>query len=152
MSEGNGTSENPYPMTIHKYISHKFYGFAIDPHGTQVFFHLSDFDTAGENVSPIAGEDVHVIVDLKSMNPAQTKAIKADKVIRVREPRQVVGKIDVYYDTRDYGFILGEDGVSYHVHKHEMLDNKYPLVGSQVRFYAGIRQERPRACYVEILE
>jgi len=51
---------------------------------------------------------------------------------------------------RGFGFVVGEDGVSYHLHTSEILDHKIPLKGQTVMFFPGVRQGRPRACHVKV--
>ena len=60
------------------------------------------------------------------------------------------GVIEKLVADRGFGFINGDDGVYYHLHRSEVLNGRYPLPGSNVRFYVGYRECRPRACYVEI--
>jgi cold shock CspA family protein len=137
-------------MKIHKYIPHKFYGFAVDEHGMQVFFHLESFDSGGTNPPPIVGEEVDVDVDLQGGYPSGGRAPKAQKVVRVFEPQYIGGTIRTFDVERGYGFISGDDGEYYHLHRSEVLGGKFPLTGQRVQFYVGFRQNRPRACHVEI--
>jgi len=137
-------------MSIHKYIPQKFYGFAVDNHGIQVFFHLENFNTNGTTPPPIVGELVDVEVDLQSGVSPGGKSPKAEKISRVQEPRQVQGVVHTFDAERGYGFISGNDGVYYHLHRSEVLGGKFPMAGQTVRFYVGIRQNRPRACHIEV--
>ncbi|MEL7341257.1 MAG: cold shock domain-containing protein [Bacteroidota bacterium] len=136
-----------YRMKVHKYLPQKFFGFCIDEYGTQVFFHLNDFQ--GEGVAPIVGESVEVDADLKTYSPG-AKAPKAKSVSRVDEPVYVKGTVEMFDGNKDYGFIKGDDDVTYHLHRSEVLENKVPSLHQRVGFYAGVRKDRPRACYVDL--
>jgi cold shock CspA family protein len=153
-------------MCVHKYIPNSLYGFAQDDIG-QVFFHLGAFNpsnlsdtpaacklchkagcTWGENPPPpVLGERVIVETDEA---PQGDQAPRAKKVSRVRMPQVVEGVIDAFDANRGFGFIKGSDGITYHLHRSEMVDGRLPQPGQQVMFYAGTRQGRPRACHTRI--
>jgi cold shock CspA family protein len=136
-------------MRVVKYIPQSFYGFTEDEHGTQVFFHLSCFENGGFSVPPILGEEVDVVVDLKSSRPDK-KAPGAKTVSRIWEPVMMSGIVETFDQDRGFGFISGEDGKSYHLHKSEIIENRIPLIDMEVYFYAGYRKNRPRACHIKI--
>jgi len=139
-------------MHVHKYIPHKMYGFAIDSSGEQTFFHLGSFHPGQFDLDPppppILGEPVEVELDREK---ADNKARRASRVQRVQQPTALAGRVESFDTERGYGFIEGHDSVSYHLHRSEILNNRVPLPGNKVRFFAGIRQGRPRACHVLIL-
>ena len=139
-------------MIIHKYIPNKLYGFAIDSSDFQVFFHLGQFKPITEpNVipaPPILGEPV-LVTFIEPLDPS--KAPKATNVERLQKPKQLMGIVESYDSSRGYGFVLGEDGISYHLHNSEILNNKYPLSGDTVRFFTGLRLNKPRACHIEVI-
>ena len=157
-------------MRVHKYIPDKYYGFAIDPTlDKQVFFHLVTFNP-GEiqtpsptrcskcpipgctwpdtDPPPILGEPV--MVELAGGADKMGKAPKAKRVTRVQAPHPMMGHVDTFDAHRGYGFIAGDDGVPYHLHRSEVLDGKLPYQGRTVMFFAGIRMDRPRACHVKV--
>jgi len=140
-------------MRIHKYIPQKMYGFAIDDAGEQVFFHLGRFHPGEFETTPppILGEPVDVELDLATASGERNKAPRADRVRRVSNPTQVEGIIETFDAERGYGFIVGEDNVTYHLHQSEVLNNRVPLPQQRARFYPGLRQNRPRACHVQVL-
>lgn len=140
-------------MRVHKYIPNKLYGFVIDNNDFQVFFHLGQFKPfQDENMMipqppPILGEPVIV-----GFYPTDNgKAPKAISVQRMQKPKVIMGIVESYDSSRGYGFIMGEDGISYHLHNSEILNNKYPLQSDKVKFYAGLRMGKPRACHIEVV-
>jgi cold shock CspA family protein len=153
-------------MRVHKYIPERLYGFLVGVEG-EVFFHLGAFDPGTTATSPtrcstcpsegcvwiqmpappILGERVEVEVDLAS---GQGKAPRALRVTRLVDPTPVHGIVDTFDHVRGYGFVKDKRGISYHLHKSEVLDGKIPLTGQQVSFYAGVRQGKPRACHVRV--
>jgi cold shock CspA family protein len=154
-------------MRVHKYIPDRLYGFAIDDSGQEVFFHLGVFDSgtsfgapsrcstcsdgtcswASAPPPPILGERVEVTAVLDSQDG---RAPRADRVRRLDPAVAVQGEIETFDALRGYGFILGADKVSYHLHKSEMLDGRLPVAGLRVSFFAGTRQGRPRACHIKV--
>jgi len=155
-------------MRVHKYIPDKLYGFAIDDRGQEIFFHLGVFDpgvTFGTPARcsscpdkscswtsapppPVLGEAVEVEVDLESS--IGKKAPRADRVRRKHTPKAVHGEVETFDAVRGYGFVAGSDGVSYHLHKSEVLDGRLPTTNQAVSFFAGVRRGRPRACHVKV--
>lgn len=139
-------------MRIYKYIPEKMYGFAID--GTfQVFFHLEIFSPgpyATPPVPPILGERVEVV--LKSGETLiQHPAPRASRVVRLDVPVAIRGFVSSFRESQGYGYIVGDDGASYYLHRSEVLNGRLPLDGQRVSFYLGHRQGKPRACFVSIL-
>jgi len=142
-------------MEVHKYIPSRLYGFVKGEDGREVFFHLGVFKPGAFPTDPppppILGEPVLVEVGTQdSPDNRPGKAPRALSVVRVQEPVQFVGIVETFDTHRGYGFIVGEDGISYHLHNSEVLDGRTPLAGDRVRFYAGTRQGRPRACHVNV--
>jgi len=145
--------KSPIVMRVHKYIPNKLYGFAVDDEDQQVFFHLGSFKPGDFKIDPppppILGELVEV--ELEDDEPTPGKAPKAKSVSRTECPFLIGGIVETFDSHRGYGFILGDDGKSYHLHKSEVLGGRMPLIQHKVRFYAGMRQGKPRACHVELL-
>lgn len=156
-------------MNVHKYIPDKLYGFCVDREGNQAFFHLGVFHPGSDvNISqvckdcptggectwlqspppPVLGEKVEVEIDLTSTR--EGKAPRASKVVRLNSPKVCTGKVCTFDAVRGFGFVDDRSGVSYHLHRSEILDGKIPLTGQRVVFYAGVRQGRPRACHVKV--
>lgn len=158
-------------MCVHKYIPGNLYGFAADAQG-QVFFHLGAFNPGlapatdmptrcktcpanrscfwGKNPPPpVLGESVTVILDAES-NLAEGQAPRARSVVRTSPPVVVEGVVDAFDTNRGFGFIKGQDGITYHLHRSEMIDGRLPQPGHPVMFYAGVRQGKPRACHVKV--
>ena len=155
-------------MRVHKYIPERLFGFTIDEAGLQVFFHLGAFNPGEPQKEhprcsscrrdgctwvlapppPILGERVNVTADLDTVDA--TKAPRATRVIRLEPTIAVRGEVETFDAQRGYGFIKGENGTSYHLHKSELLGGRIPRTGQMVMFYAGMRQERPRAVHIKV--
>ena len=152
-------------MRVAKYIPDRLFGFVSDEAGREVYFHLGDFDPKGpwpklvhdcprgrllsfnwQCPPPIVGELVDVVIH--EGNSATNKAPKAQRVIRAETPLMLRGEVESFDVLHGYGFVRGDDGVSYHLHKSEMLDGYGPTKAATVMFFAGYRQGRPRACHV----
>ena len=145
-------------MRVHKYIPSKLYGFTVgDDEDQQVFFHLGSFKP-GDFASmegqapppPILGERVECEIDYD--NVPEGRAPRAASVLRLDAPLLLGGVVETFDSYRGYGFIIGDDGRSYHLHKSEVVGGKMPLPQLKVRFYAGLRQGRPRACHIEVVQ
>lgn len=151
-------------MWVDKYIPAKLYGFVQDGEGHRAFFHMGSFDPgpiqepplsccshplceAGP-APPIVGEEVDVEVDFLAGDEKQ--APRATRVLRVGKVTVVRGKVDTFEPNRGWGFVVGEDGISYYLHRSEVRGGSLPLVGSEVAFFAGSRQGRPKACHVTV--
>lgn len=138
---------NVHCMTIHKYIPDRMFGFCIDPAGMQVFFHLAVFEGGG--VPPILGEMVEVHFDA-APNKTTDKAPRALSVVRTTPTFPIEGVVEMFDGHRGFGFVLGSDKVSYHLHTSEILEKRIPRKGQSVSFFPGTRQGRPRACHVKV--
>lgn len=159
-------------LTIQKYIPDRLYGFVQDGAGKKVFFHLRVFRPgttwirsarcagcdpescawADNAPPPILGEPVEVVLGSEIETTDSDIVPRAEKVTRLSAPTAVSGRVDTFDAQRGYGFILGDDGVSYHLHRSEVTEGKMPLPGQGVLFYPGTRQEKPRACHVKICD
>lgn len=137
------------------YTPSKLYGFAKnDSSGGEVFFHLETFwpgrvEEGREPPPPVQGEEVSVEYDPQSGQ--ENRPPRARRVERLHPPVLVEGVVERFEEKDGWGFIRGDDGVSYHLHRSEVLDGRLPLASSRVSFYAGARKGRPRACYVTVL-
>lgn len=156
-------------MKVHRYFPEKLYGFCKDDSGLEFFFHLSVFDL-GDPCSiehrrcpkcpgqprcplvsaappPILGERV-----LVQANAPDTvgRATKADRVSRTHPPLLLPGVVESFVALKRYGFIKGEDQISYHLHESEVIHGRQPFTGNRVLFYPGEREGKPRACHVVV--
>lgn len=152
-------------MRIAKYIPDRMIGFVNDQDaGPDVYFHLGDFDPKGpwpnlghdcprsrmlsfnwESPPPILGEPVEVTFH---GGPTNGKAPRAQRVVRVVAPVHLRGTVESFDPRKGYGFVRGDDGVTYYLHRSEMTDQHMPYVGSSVMFFAGSRQGKPRSVHV----
>jgi len=139
-------------MAICKYIPQKLYGFALSKSGQEVFFHLGAFQPGDYGFDPppppILGE--RVLVTFTETTTGKS-TLRANRVVRTQRPLPLKGTIESFDPTRGYGFIRGDDGIAYHLHRSEVMNGRLPLANQKVQFYAGTRQERPRACHVKVL-
>lgn len=143
-------------MRVAKYIPGRMYGFVADPQGGQeVFFHLGTFDPGRPQSDsevpppPILGEEV--TVTLPDVVVDTGRAPRAIRVERLHVPVLLSGVVCDFNPYHGYGFVQGSgDGVTYHLHSSEMADGHIPMVGNTVTFFAGVRQERPRACHARV--
>ena len=153
-------------MHIYKYIPDRLYGFAQTASGSQVFFHLGAFfpgDVVPDNMKcancsnctwaqssppPILGEEVDVTYEEDLSG--EGRAPRADKVVRLTTPVSLQGIVETFDPYKGYGFIKGSNGMSYHLHKSEVVEGRLPLKEMQVKLYVGIRMNKPRACYVKV--
>jgi len=160
----------PVRMRVHKYIPERLFGFVIDDSGHEAFFHLGVFDPGAVWAShthcetcphrgcpwsampppPILGEEVDVEMDPHPTDKSSGRAPRAARVTRRVGPPVMTGIVETFDPQRGYGFIKGEDGSSYHLHASEILDGRIPRQGQGVMFFAGVRQDRPRACHVKV--
>lgn len=158
-------------MRVVKYLPDKLYGFCQGDTGEgEVFFHLAVFQPGGDiqplhcphcpehlsceqNVAappPILGEVVTVAYDPHPLGEDAKRAPRASYVQREHTPSRVLGVVESFDPVRRYGFALGDDQVSYHLHQCEIIDGKLPLMGDTVAFFPGLRAGRPRACHVKV--
>jgi cold shock CspA family protein len=139
-------------MHIQKYLATRMYGFVQDISGKVAFFHLGSFcplPNEVEPIPPIPGELVEVEVDF-SIVDSKGRVPRAEKVSRTSLPVLLSGFVDMFDMAAGYGFIRC-GGDLYFLHRSEICENKVPLVGNAVQFYAGVRDEKSRACYVKVL-
>ena len=145
------SSEETRLMRVDKYLPTKLYGFVVDDEGTQVFFHLGSFQSPFPQEPfppPVLGEQVEVVAFPQSH---MGKAPKAKSVVRKQPAVLVEGLVDTFDHRTGYGFINGTDNTAYYLHMSEVQYGRLPMRGQRVRFYAGFKAGRPRACHVEIL-
>jgi cold shock CspA family protein len=131
-------------LSVAKYFPERMYGFLRSLDGSDVYFHLGDFE--GGSPPPIIGERVEAHFNA----PESDKAPKAQTVKRLDDPRSVKGVVDTFNADKGWGFVKGDDGQDYYLHRSEVLDGMLPMPGRRVTFFAGYKNERPRACYVGI--
>lgn len=136
------------------YNPSKLYGFARSPStGAEVFFHLEVFwsgESSGNTPPPpIVGEPVEVEYDPATSRDG--KPPRASRVDRTKAPVLLHGRVDQFDEGKGWGFLTSDEGVSYHLHRSEVLGGRLPLPGARVSFYGGSRRDRPRACYVTVL-
>lgn len=140
-------------MRVDLYVPTKLYGFCEDDEGFRVFFHMGAFrpggDPMGTPVPPVLGEPVDV-----EHQPAEEegKAPRATSVTRLTQPTLLEGVVESFNPTRGWGFVKAPDGTSCYLHRSEVQDGRLPAADQRVQFYMGLKEGRPRACYVRVLE
>lgn len=125
------------------------YGFCGGPdEGVRVFFHAGSFERENGTPLPVVGEQVEVEFDPDTGEGDQ--APRAARVVRLGPPTQLRGKVKSFSPKNGWGFIQGEDGVIYYLHRSEVEGGRLPLQGQEATFYAGRKNDKPRACYVHL--
>lgn len=155
-------------LVVLKYLPDRLFGFVGDPdapEASKVFFPVGNFKpgprgtgpgcgncdrvgcpVASASMPPVVGEPVDV--DLPDdLAPNGAKAPRALDVRRVVPVQVKIGTVTMFDPGRGYGYILGDDGTNYHLHRCEVADGLLPMTGDRLAFMAGWRQGRPRACH-----
>ena len=141
-------------MRVAKYVPRDMYGFCEDDEGNRVFFHLSRFAdfVTDYPTPPIVGEPVEVFVPVDLDFNAEDRAPRAERVVRMEAPKRLSGKVTRFSPDRGYGFVLGEDQVSYYLHRVEVGDSRIPSRNTRVTFVPGMSRGKHRACQVQFEE
>lgn len=125
------------------------YGFCGDlSGGSRVFFHAGVFERDRDTPLPVVGEEVQV-----EFTPSTTQTDQAPRATRVRRlhnPVLLHGSIMSFNRKNGWGFIQGDDGVTYYLHRSEVEEGRLPLSKQRVEFYPGLKDGKPRACYVNL--
>lgn len=135
----------PVAMRVWLYVPSKLYGFCEDESGGQVFFHLSAFAMAPGEPPPILGEPVDVEVLASSAGKVKARAVR-----RTSPPRVLSGVVKSFSAKDGWGFVTGSDRTDYYVHRSDVVDEHILVRGQTVKFCAGHKRGRPRACYVRV--
>lgn len=137
-------------LSVAKYFPERLYGFLRNTDGSDVYFHVGDFHPGSwVDPPPIIGERVEAVLEAGVTVGQAPRALRAE---RLDEPRAVDGVVDTFGADKGWGFVKGSDGTDYYLHRSEVLDGLLPAAGQRVRFFAGFKSQRPRACYVTIEE
>ena len=151
-------------MRVLKYIPGRMFGFLSETGGPQVFFHLRAFrpgnatkpsphlspqlqDWLSNAPPPIIGEEVEVTLENDPDHPENTRASRVD---RVNPAVALAGKVETFDVTRGYGFIHGDDGRTYYLHRSEVVEGRIPIAKQRVMFYTAERKDKARACHIKI--
>ena len=138
-------------LSVAKYFPDRLYGFLRSVDGSDVYFHVGDFEgKPWADPPPITGERVEVYFGPTEPLEDSHKAPKAVRVRRLDAPRCVSGVVVSFEEVKGWGFIKGSDGTDYYLHRSEVLLGRLPVKGQRVEFWAGFKNTRPRACYVSI--
>jgi len=140
-------------MRVALYAPDRLYGFC-EGDGKRVFFHLEAFVTGRwpglqESPPPILGEEVEVEFD-PAKESDNGRAPRAKRVVRVKPPIFIKGVVDSFSPDTGWGFAKGHDGISYYLHRSEVLNGRLPFPGQEVGFFSGFKKGRPRACHVHV--
>ena len=130
-------------MRVDMYSIGHGYGFCMEESGPRVFFRVEDFDGRG-GVLPIPGEPVEV----QNLLPSEGRSPRASAVRRLHVPTAALGTVLSFDVEKGWGFVEC-GGVTYFLHRSDLLEKFVPVVGSTLSFYPGIRRNKPRACYVK---
>lgn len=140
-------------MRVELYSPERMYGFAENG-PERVFFHLGAFvagewPTVAEPPGPIIGEEVKVEYDPEDVDEPD-KAPRATVVARVAAPVNLLGVVDTFNADRGWGWVRGDDGHDYYLHRSEVEGGRLPMPGQEVMFFRGRKNGRLRACYVRV--
>mgnify|MGYP003638976237 CR=1 FL=1 len=120
------------------------YGF-VSKDGEEVFFYVDSFERlVPGGPPPLLGEPVIV----EGIEPSTKGAPKASVVRRIRPPAPLTGAIRNFDVRGGWGFLLGDDGVEYFLHRSDIHSGKMPIKGGRVQFYPCSKKGKPRACHV----
>lgn len=133
-------------MLVELYSPSGGYGFCIGE-GHRAYFAADAFVRATDGPPPIAGERVEVHGVRPSSDSA--KADKARQVVRLDPPLRVTGRVRSFDHRAGWGFAEGADGKQYFLHRSDMVQPWLPAAGDGVEFFAGVRNNKPRACYAQ---
>lgn len=133
-------------MLVEVYSPSGGYGFCVGGE-SRVYFAADAFVRTMGDPPPISGERVGVHEVRPSSDPK--KADKARQVVRLDAPVRVVGRVWSFDHRAGWGFADGTDGTRYFLHRSDMVWPWLPAAGDGVEFYAGLRNNRPRACYAQ---
>ena len=129
-------------MTVDFYAATQGYGFCGDQN-QRLFFRVEDFQRLStEGPLPICGELASVEFVSRS-----EKSLRAKGLRRLVEPRLLQGQVRSFDSNKGWGFVT-HDGDDYFLHRSDLTVQFTPIIGSFVKFYAGIRRGRRRACYI----
>lgn len=130
-------------MVVDKYIPAGMYGFVRND-DCRLYFHVAQFDpgsyTGEEPVPPIIGEEVEVEAEGGESN-------KARRVSRLHDPVCLKGVVDWFDEPKGYGFIAGECGGTFYLHRSEVRGGRLPIAGRRVSFYV---KGQNRACHITV--
>jgi len=134
------------------YSPERMYGFCATG-DAKVFFHREAFHAGSwENIPtappPIIGEEVEV--ECTATASDTERAPRAQVVRRLHKPVRIRGVVETFNPVKGWGFVQGDDGQSYYLHRSEVEGGRLPLPKQEVFFYSGHKNDRPRACYVEV--
>lgn len=142
------------------------FGFLIED-GKQAFFHLRVFRPGPNHTEtiicpnctrlpcewlqsappPIVGEFVDAYLEIDPTKPENVRASRVDRVII---PVPMTGIVETFDVPRGYGFIRGGDGLTYYLHRSEVVEGRIPISGQRVMFHTSERRDKARACHVKI--
>lgn len=131
-------------MLVEIYSPSGGYGFCVGG-GNRAYFAAEAFVRPPGDPPPIPGERVEVRGVRASTDPA--KADKARQVVRLDPPAKVVGKVRSFDHRAGWGFAEDGSGTLFFLHRSDMVQPWLPSAGDGVEFYAGLRHDKPRACY-----
>lgn len=136
-------------MRVALYLPTRLYGFCEpdEPGGGQVFFHATVFHRLQDDEPPpVLGEMVEVEVGALSADGAP----RASSVRRVHAPLRNEGKVVSFDANQGWGFVRDAQGKDFFLHRSDIEGGRLPVRGQRVRFIIGLKNGRPRACYVEV--
>ena len=132
-------------MRVLMFSPHGGYGLARDEEDNTVFFPASVFERLEPGgPPPILGEEVLVL----DVQQTQKNHPRANRVLRRNRPRFLGGIVKRFDAKAGWGFVVGDDGSDYFLHRSDIATSIIPVPGKRVLFYPCLRNGKPRACHV----
>lgn len=134
-------------MRVTMYTPDRGYGFVKDEEDNTVFFSAASFErlTPG-GPPPVVGEQVEVL-EVQDTGKDYPKALR---VIRKAAPAILSGIVKRFDSKGGWGFVIGDDGIEYFLHRSDIASSVIPIAGGRAVFYPCRRKGKPRACHVTL--
>jgi cold shock CspA family protein len=128
------------------YSPDRGYGFVTDEENT-VFFAAASFERLRPGgPPPVLGESVEVL----EIEPSERTHPRARRVVRKSKPTIIGGVVKRFDAKGGWGFVIGDDGEEYFLHRSDIASTAKPVVGGRAVFYPCKRQGKSRACHVTL--
>lgn len=134
-------------MRISMYSPDRGYGFVTDEESTTVFFSAAAFERLKPGgPPPVLGE----MVEVSGIELTGKTHPRAKRVMRRAKPA-ILGGIVKRFDAKGgWGFVIGDDGEEYFLHRSDIASTAMPVIGGRAVFYPCKRQGKSRACHVTL--
>ena len=132
-------------MRVIMFSPQRGYGLANDEENNTVFFAASVFERLKPGgPPPVLGEEV-TVMDVQN---TPKNYPRANRVLRCERPTILGGVVKRFDSKGGWGFVIGDDGTEYFLHRSDIATSTIPIPGGRVVFYPCLREGKPRACHV----